>query len=354
MRPNLIIGNPPYDKDIYLDFVTQAHNLSTDSTVMITPAKWQAKAGKKNEEFRDNIVPYMRDIVYYKDVGDVFGIKEPGGVCYYVIDKYKHSCKSVKTVCSKNENFASEGFEIHDETVPVLLSRKILNIIGKAGTLGDGFKQSLYVKNTDRGESNLAGTLGVKRNVFVSEQEKGEKSRHDCYVEVYQGEDLTGYKKIEDLFTTEGLDKYKCIQPCIPTGGGALDSNGLTLGASAVMILKPYQVPKGSFQILKFFDTFEEADNFRRYINSKLMSFLQFIRICGVFTSKEFFRFIPDPKDWTVIYEDRPLSNYTPDSDGFYLDSEGNKHCSLYTRYNLIPDEIQLIESVIKTRTKKA
>ena len=66
MKPNLVIGNPPYDKDIYLDFVTQAHNLSQDSTVMITPAKWQAKSGKKNDEFRQEVVPYMRDIVYYR------------------------------------------------------------------------------------------------------------------------------------------------------------------------------------------------------------------------------------------------------------------------------------------------
>ena len=47
MKFNVIIGNPPYNNDIYLDFVTQSFHLSKDYTVMITPAKWQAKGGGK-------------------------------------------------------------------------------------------------------------------------------------------------------------------------------------------------------------------------------------------------------------------------------------------------------------------
>ena len=47
MQFNVIIGNPPYNNDIYLDFVTQSFHLSKDYTVMITPAKWQAKGGGK-------------------------------------------------------------------------------------------------------------------------------------------------------------------------------------------------------------------------------------------------------------------------------------------------------------------
>ena len=35
MQFNVIIGNPPYNNDIYLDFVTQSFHLSKDYTVMI-------------------------------------------------------------------------------------------------------------------------------------------------------------------------------------------------------------------------------------------------------------------------------------------------------------------------------
>ena len=84
MKFDVVIGNPPYNNDIYLDFVTLGHRLSSQYTVMITPAKWQAKGGKKNEDFRKNIVPYMSKIMYYPCCYDVFNIAEPDGISYYL------------------------------------------------------------------------------------------------------------------------------------------------------------------------------------------------------------------------------------------------------------------------------
>ncbi len=39
MKFDVVIGNPPYNNDLYLDFVTLGHQLSTKYTCMITPAK---------------------------------------------------------------------------------------------------------------------------------------------------------------------------------------------------------------------------------------------------------------------------------------------------------------------------
>ena len=47
MRFDVVIGNPPYNNDMYLDFVTLGCQLSTKYTVMIIPAKWQAKTDGK-------------------------------------------------------------------------------------------------------------------------------------------------------------------------------------------------------------------------------------------------------------------------------------------------------------------
>lgn len=168
-----------------------------------------------------------------------------------------------------------------------------------------------------------------------------------------QGEKLVGYKAVNDLFTTVGLTKYKCIQSCMPVQGSSDPfgkDDGLTLGSNLIMVIGPNQVPKGSFQVLKYFDTYEEALNFKRYLNSRTMSLMQFLGLCGATMTKEFFRFIPDPKDWTLIYEDAPLPGYTPDENGIYTDNDGNKHCSLYKKYNLTQEEINIIESVIKER----
>lgn len=140
----------------------------------------------------------MKDIVYYPDTKEVFDIGETGGVCYYIIDKCRHNLKNVKSVCAVNKSIVSNDFEIHDEENLILASRKILGIIGKVGTLGEGFKQSLYVKNSDRGETTIEGTLGMKRSVFVGEQERGlshvvDKVVDNDYVEILQGERVVVY-----------------------------------------------------------------------------------------------------------------------------------------------------------------
>lgn len=360
MRFDVVIGNPPYNNDMYLDFVTLACQLSTRYTVMIIPAKWQAKTdGKpkdsktddKNETFRKNIVPCMSKVIFYKDTKDVFDIGEPGGISVVLVDKQLHQIKAVKSKCIRNKTLES-GWEEHDETALTLLPRKVLNVIGKVGQLGDGFKQSLYVKNTDHGETSIDGQLGFKRFAYTSETERGEALKKAGYVEVMQGDKVVGYKSIDDLFTTANLDKWKCIQSCMPVQGSSdpfSRDTGKALGSNLIMIIKPYQVPKGSFQILKYFDSKDSAESFRSYINSKTMSFMQFFGLCGATMTKEFFRFVPDPKDWSCIYVDAPHAGVIPNSQGKY-EYGGKTYCSLYAKYGLTPEEINIIESVIKER----
>lgn len=342
MKFDVIIGNPPYNNDMYLDFVTVAKNLidkqeGNGSVCMITPAKWQAKTdGKpkssktpdKNVLFRENVVPYMHKVVFYRDTHEIFDIDDNAGMSYYIIDKTEHKEKTVKSICTKNKALESDT-EIHDENNLTLLPRDILKIIGKVGTLGEGFKQSLYVKNTDHGESSIDGTLGFKRCIFTGEQERGEAIKQAGYVEVMQGEKVVGYKKKEDLFTLDKLDKWKCI--CSIMIGGAVmfsEQSSKVIGSPKVHKIGPNQVPKGSFPILRYFDTKEECESFISYFETKLVSFLFYLGVCGATLTKEFFRFIPDQEVYDHIFTDKEL----------------------YEKYNLTEEEINVIESVIKDR----
>ena len=65
MKFDVVIGNPPYNNDLYIDFVILGHALSNKCSSMITPAKWQANGGLKTEQFRKDIVPHMSKIVYF-------------------------------------------------------------------------------------------------------------------------------------------------------------------------------------------------------------------------------------------------------------------------------------------------
>ena len=330
MQLDVVIGNPPYNNDIYIPFVETGHNLASTCSVFITPAKWQAKGDntkdKPNERFRQNIVPYMSKIVYYTCTEEIFDIRECSGISYYLIDKKLNKEKLVKIVCHKNININS-NFEIHDEAEINLQNRNILTILGKVGQLGEGFKQSLYVKNTDHGEKSIASQLGFKRQVFVGEQDRGQQEIPQDYVEVMQGEKICGYRKKSELFTQLNIDKYK-VTTSVMAGNIYLDDNGMTLGIVPCNILKPNQVPKGSYPVIRYFNTENEAKSFKSYYESKLVSFLFYFGACGSTLTKEFYRFIPDPITFDHIFTDEEL----------------------YKKYNLTEEEINIIESVIKER----
>jgi hypothetical protein len=333
----------------------------------------------------------------------VFVVDENAGISYYLIDsKEKHTNKNIKNICKNNATLNSD-FEIHDEEVPVLCNRNILQILGKVGQLGEGFKQSLYVQNTDWGESGIADQLGFKRSLFTNEQDRGESDitdkpglkqsqnvqniewtvenksitinkeeeirkiinfKHEAdrqkvlkqidYVEVAQGEEVVGYRKVSDLKTKSNIGKYKCTCSCMIGYATVLTGNNdKVCGSPYINILKPYQVPKGSFLLLRYFDTEDEAKSFRSYIQSKTCSLLFYVGICGATVTSSFFKFIPDQISYDKIYEDSPLPEYKEVSKankGEYTDSQGNKHCALYDKYGLEQSEIEIIESIIKER----
>jgi hypothetical protein len=99
----VVLGNPPYNNDLYLKFVQLGNKICMNCSMWVTPAKWQAKGGDDNEAFRQSIVPYMSKIVFYPDCIDVFAIGDPGGISYYLIDKEKQALKNIKNVSYKQK-----------------------------------------------------------------------------------------------------------------------------------------------------------------------------------------------------------------------------------------------------------
>lgn len=128
MKFDVVIGNPPYNNDIYLDFVTLGHILSAQYSCWVTPAKWQAKADKKNDTFRKEIVPYIRKIVYYPDCIEVFGISDNSGIAYYLIGK-----DSCKVKCIENRAYfqplinSIENRELTPDSTLWNIGEKIVN-----------------------------------------------------------------------------------------------------------------------------------------------------------------------------------------------------------------------------------
>ena len=105
-------------------------------------------------------------------------------------------------------------------------------------------------------------------------------------------------------------------------------TNNKTLGIVDYNIIKPYQVPKGSYPVIRYFDTEDEAISFKSYMKTKLVAFLFYCGIEANTINDIFYRYIPEQEAFDHIFTDEEL----------------------YKKYNLTDEEINIIESVIKER----
>lgn len=99
MKFDIVIGNPPYNNGIDIDFAFRAMDLSDRYVSLITPAKWKTsddnqmiESNHSYGEFRKFIMPYMTKICFYPCCKEVFSnILQVDGISYYLVDKLKNS-----------------------------------------------------------------------------------------------------------------------------------------------------------------------------------------------------------------------------------------------------------------------
>lgn len=317
MKFDTIIGNPPYNNDLYVDFVLLGVTLYDAYICMITPTKWQSKNGGNNEDFRSFVVPYMRDIIFYPDCQDVFNICEPDGISIYLIDKDVHAEKRIVNICNRQQHF--NGIQIRGIEYCV---NNVINGIAKK-VVNSNFKPVLI--NPDR-------AYWVQSNIDLT----SERCNKDD-VPVYGGKSdgsrlLYGYCSRDQIKKhVDDIDKYKVILHFKQGKGGFLiDSNGLAYGLKAPNIYMPGEITKDGYMCLFASYNLNEVQSCKSYFSTKFIRFLIFGGCSGDNASNyETWRFVPKPDSYDHIYTDKEL----------------------YTKYNLTEDEIEVIEGVLKYRS---
>ena len=286
MKFDLVIGNPPYNNDMYIDFVEIGHKLATQYSCWVTPAKWQGKGGDKNEHFRKEIVPYMEKIVYYPDCTDVFAIGDPGGISYFTVSKIEHKEKVVQNISLKHKCIGKDY--IYNDTE----KRQLNSILSNIG-------------------NKLIHKLGRYKAFNVEKTPK-----HRQY-EAWSANKVSLVSNLPKTYLWSSGGMFNCL--------GLIDIINTKKGTKQTL-----GVPNDS-RLIYTADTEEECNYFKSWAYTRFVRFLLSLSLCGltgIATSNEWWRFVPAPEAFDHIFTDQEL----------------------YEKYNLTKEEINIIESVIKER----
>lgn len=299
---DVVIGNPPYNNDIYLDFVTLGDQLASKATCMITPAKWQAKGGEKNEAFRKNIVPRMSDIVFYPDSRDVFDIDMSGGINYYLIEKSKTSGTRIRCR-GRSEILTNWAPEMGTDLDYIDIVEKI--IMHRDSTSGELDFRSI---------TNAQDRRFIPVKSYFTSRNFGDVSE-DISSKYFMWSSARCIRVPEYIFkNTVDMDKFKVY------------CNHNINNKPHPHILEP-NVAAVRESCLMGFGSKVECESVASYYSCRLIWYLAYgMKLGNICT--EAFKWVPDPGNFDHIFTDKEL----------------------YDKYNLTPEEIAIIESVIKER----
>lgn len=303
MKFDVVIGNPPYNNGMDLDFVNLGFELCTKFCVMIVPGKWQTSDGSGRcasklsyVGFRSMLVPHMKLVAYYPDCLDVFGIQESSGITYYVLDKantYENMC-TVKNSSKRQSRIDST--EVRDITKGQSLwniGNEIIDYLGSYNKyeLEEVAQRKQYTVNINTQLTKSTGSSGV------------------------WDWDNSGIKP-------EFIGK----------GGVLFGENGnLVLTGGTRILENDQKSPSGTSTDIFTSDNMAEVDSFISWLDTKFTRFFVLINISSVtIMDANSFRFVPAP----------PSGKF----DHIYTDKE------LYDAFNLPQKYRDVIESVIKER----
>ena len=322
MHFDVIIGNPPYQLDtggsgrqarpIYNLFVEQAKLLQPRYLTMIIQSRWFG-GGMGLGDFRSSMLKdrCIAKLVDFTNSNEVFpGTDFGGGVCYFLWDSTHdgpcevetHHCGSTWTSQRDLDEF--EVFIRHAPALPIV--RKVL-----AATKTSLREMVSPVRPFGIPTSVRPGTSGEYNLVSSGGDGRVAKSA------VTAGQDLVGKWKV--LLSKTSHDH-----------AGLPDKDGTRRVFSRMLVIPPETVCTESYIVVGGFDTETEAENCRSYLATRFVRFLVSLLSYSQDITGPRFEFVP-AQSFAQAWSDERL----------------------YKKYGLAPDEIDFIETTIRSMDRK-
>ncbi len=320
MKFDVIISNPPYQLDdggngksakpIYNLFVQQAKKLKPRFLTMIIPSRW-FNGGKGLDKFRENMLndSHLTRLVDYQNAKDCFpGVSLGGGVCYFLWERDKvDDCLITNIINGKDISLRRKLNEY-----PVFIRYN--------------YSVDIINKIQSKGEKSLVNMLSSRNPYGLSTNERGHQTKASGELVLYSSQ---GKSYVSRSLVSQGLDsveKYKImISRVTSEHAGEPDKSGMYKVLAKMQLLEPGEVCTDSYIIACPHVDKAYVENAFTYLQTKFVRFMILQSLSSINLSKDSYTFVPC-QDFTETWTDEKL----------------------YQKYDLTPEEIELIESVIK------
>lgn len=323
MKFDAVVGNPPYQIEtggksrqatpIYNVFVEQAKALSPRYLSMIMPSRWFA-GGMGLDQFRINMMNdnHISQIVDYVNAKDCFPqISISGGVCYFLRNsEYCGPCEFSNIYINKHTVSTRPLDEFHI----LVRYNQAVNIIHSVRSKKEETLENLISPISPFGLSTKVRGTSKRKNIS------------DLVLYSSAGKSYISYDKV--LKGNEYIDKYKVLvsQTSAEHAGEPGKDGSFRILTSSMRVLEPGDVCTHSYILAGLFTDRIYAENLLKYLKTKFVRFLILQSLSSIHLTKNTFSFVP-LQDFSKIWTDDEL----------------------YKKYELTDDEIDFIESMIKS-----
>lgn len=328
-----------HTRDIFINYVELCMKLKESYCLAVTPGKWALKkVGKrldKLEQFNSLTNAYIDKVIFVRGDERSSVERNYSGLTMISIGDTVKNSYDIKFMCDKNDKL-NESWQTRQKDNINLIQSNIISLIEK-------------IYKVDRNGSMLSVCDGSTTRGKYFRDERSYLFNRDAKhtITVRAGQKIKGYLSIEKLQCKDGINQYKAVYQNVLEI--KLNIAGKVLNPCEMMMYLPNEVPNISYSILKFFDSEKECESFMSFMNTKLIGLLKYFGNFNRVIQPETFRLIPNPNDWSVTYVDSPHPGVVTDEKGYYT-YKGGRYCSLYVRYKLSKEDIDIIESIIKAR----
>jgi site-specific DNA-methyltransferase (adenine-specific) len=319
MKFDVIIGNPPYQmgdggasasaKPIYHLFIQQAKKLNPRYLVMIVPSRWFS-GGKGLDTFRDEMIhdKRIRYLVDYFNPNDCFpGIDLKGGVCYFRWERDNQGECTIKNYLKDHNSEMKRTLEEKDSDIFIRFNEAI-PIYRKVKTFNEkAFSEIVSSRKPFGFDTSFSRYTSMKKNTDD--------------VKIYANKTVGFIAKEKIPVNQQWIDKSKVY---ITKAYGAGDEFPHQIINNPIAESSPSCCTE-TYIVVGPFDNSTITDNVISYMKTRFFRFLVLLH--------------KNTQDATkIVYSFVPLQDFSKP----WTDEE------LYKKYNLSPEEIAFIESMIR------